>query len=326
MFKDKVVMIVDGSGIMGTKLCFLLLQRFPELKKILIYSPNKTEQAKAKNLLKNNPKVSYYLGNIQQRRRLTWAMKGVDYVINIWDYGVTTDYSVAELFRLYLNGIENLIRAATARRVAKVLSLSSYQACNPVDTEGTARLCTEKLILAANQPNQGQRGKTLFSILRYGEAFNNPEGIIKQMKKQAESGCLTLEDVNSTRFWFTIDHGVASLIKAISTMRGGEIFVPQVPSLRIMDLVKIIGPQCQIKLTGIKPGNKLHELLISQEEGVRTLELPDYYVIQPTGDWWEKAEFQTDTQGRELAEGFSYSSANNYNTLSPEELTLLMPR
>lgn len=340
MFKNKSVMIIGEGDLLETKLCFVLLQRYPELKRLIIYSRNKEKQEEMQRLLPYNRKIKYCLGGVLQRRKLMSLMRGVDYLLCLGDYPAVKDSYGADLLRYYLNGTENIIQAALARNVEKVLVLSSEKACNPIDMSGTAKLCVEKLILAAGKGKESAGKDTKFSILRYGKAINGAEGLVTRLRKQAENGCLYLEDINATRFWFTIDHCVTWLIKALMTMEGGEVFVPQTPSLRMMDLAQVICPLCQIKQMGIEEGHKLHELLITEEEGYRTKEFPDHYLIteelnqesqeedddNDNGDENEdknKNEYGA-TKGRPVFPGFLYSSATNYNNLNEEELSILV--
>lgn len=325
MFKDKSLMIIGNGDMLETKFCFIFLQRYPELKRLIVYNSNKEKQAEMKRLLPDNTQVKYVLGGIHRLRKLNRIMRGVDYLLWVGEYSSEAEKSAGDFLRSYINGTENIIRAALTQKVSKVLVLSSEKVCNPVDIEGIAKLCAEKLVLSAGE-KKPELENTKFSILRYGKAINGPEGVIDELRKQAENGCLYLEDVDATRFWFTLEHCVAWLIKALSVMEGGEIFVPQTPSVRMMELAQLICSQCQIKQVGIRVGSKLHELMVTEEEGLRTLEFPDHYLIQGQSKIESMNNDESSADGRQVAKGFIYSSISNNNNLSAEELSFLVLR
>lgn len=324
MFKDKVVLIIGGSGRFGIKLCQVILQRHPEIQKVIIYSRNKNKQAEAGRILNQHPKLKFYLGDILHKRKLARYLAQVDYVVTTGCYGEGLADRTGELLRTYIKGTENIIEASLARNVAKVLTLSTPQACDPISSSGLAQLCGEKLIIAANNISHQEGKQTIFSVLRYGRAISGAEGIVGQLRKQQETGCLSVTDVNATRYWFTPENGAAWVLKSLTGMRGGEIIIPQTPSVRLLDLAKIICPHCQVKLAETKPGEKLHDLLITPEEAVRALEASDHYLIQPDFTWWDKEGYQSLTGGRPVAESFYYSSANNNYSLSVEELKIML--
>ncbi len=325
MFEDKTVMIIGGSGQLGIKLCQILLHRHPGLKRIIIYSRNREKQKEAARLLQKHPKLKFYVGNITQPNRLARAMAGANYVINAGEYEAA-EPDTEELLRLYLKGTGNIIQAALKHNVAKVLTISSPDACNPISMRGLAKLCGEKLCLAANLESRRGNKQTIFTVMRYGKAINGLDGIVSTLRRSQETGCLTISEAGATKYWFTLDKGVLWVLKSLAIMQGGETIVPHTPSVRLMDIAKAICPDCQVRLRGLDSGEKLHELLISPEEGVRTLELADYYLIQPEYPCPDRKESLLSGGAREVAEGFSYSSANNFYSLSAEELQIYLHR
>lgn len=325
MFKDKVILVTGGSGRLGIKFSQILLQRYPEIKKLIIFSRNKGRQKEAAQILNHHPKLMFYPGDILQKRKLNRATKSVDYIIHAVEYRpLVGNYKTTDLINTYIQGTQNLIEAAITNKLARVLIMSSNQACNPVDLSGSAKLCAEKLIIEANKLSCIQGKQTLFSVLRYGREITGTEGVVGQFRCLRDNGCLPISDSRSTRFWFTLEQGAAWALKSMELMRGGEIIIPQTSSLRIMDLAKVICPQCQYKIVGIKGEEKLHDLLISVDEAVRTLEYPSHFIIQPEFPWWNREEYKMTTEGREVGEGFTYSSDNSSLFYSLEELRIVL--
>lgn len=305
------------------KLCQVLLQRHPELRKLIILSRNKDQQETTEELLQRHPKLKFYLGDIQHRRKLIRITEGVDYIIQAIEYEQVPVNST-DLIKTYINGTQNLIEAALERNVDKVLFLSTDKACNPVGLLGVVKLCAEKLILSSNLTSHTQGKRTAFSVLRYGRAITGTDGVISQLRRLRETGCLSIADPNESRYWFTLEHGVAWVLKSLSEMRGGEIIIPQTPALRILDLAKVICQQCQLKTVGLRSEEKLHDLLITADEAFRTLEYSNHFVIQPEFPWWDREEYKESTGGREVAEDFTYGSGNSGFPLSFEELRILL--
>lgn len=326
MFTGKAVMVIGGTGTLGIRLCQVLLQRYPQLKRLVVYSRNKERQAKAASLLKRHPIMKFYLGDVLHRRKLVRAMAGIDYVVSAGEFRQGEDCSPSDLLGTYIRGTENIIAAALANNVAKVITLSNQQACNPTNLKGLGLLCREKLTIAANSRSRLEGKQTGFSVLRYGRSLNQPGGIIYQLQQSRDSGCLSLSNVDGTRYWFTLDQGAAWVLKSIALMRGGETIVPQTASIRLLDIAKAICPLCQIKLVRDRLEEKQHDLLITQDEAARTLEFPDYYIIQPDFPWWDSEEYTTATGAKDVADGFYYSSANNNFMLGPEEMEFILKR
>ena len=216
-------------------------------------------------------------------------------------------------------GAKNVIDAAIDRGVRKVIALSTDKAVNPINLYGATKLASEKLFVQSNAYSGG--GGTRFSCVRYGNVVGSRGSVIPLFKQQRQNGCLTITDPRMTRFWITLEQGAKFVIRCLELMHGGEVFIPKNPSMRIMDLAQAMAPECGIKTIGIRPGEKLNEVLISEDEARHTIEMNDFYVVLPTHPWWESDNW---LEGRRLPEGFRYSSETNSRWLTEDELNALV--
>jgi UDP-N-acetylglucosamine 4,6-dehydratase len=231
------------------------------------------------------------------------------------------EYNPLEAVKTNIMGAANIINAAIDRGVKHVLALSTDKAVNPVNLYGATKLCAEKLFVQANSYS-GFTGAR-FSCVRYGNVVGSRGSVILVFAQQREKGIITITDKRMTRFWLTLNQGVEFVLNCLGKMHGGEVFVPKIPSMNIVDLAEAIAPGCRMELTGIRPGEKLHEVLVSTDEARNTLELPDMFVIQPAHSWWKLENWQ---DGKRLVDGFAYTSATNSEWLSAEELHRMLGR
>jgi len=217
-----------------------------------------------------------------------------------------------EAIKTNVFGAMNLIEVAKQNKVKKVIALSTDKACNPVNLYGATKLCSDKLFVDANSS-----GETLFSVVRYGNVVGSRGSVIPFFLEKKKEGIIPITDIKMTRFWITLEQGVKFVIKNFSRMKGGEIFVPKIPSMKIIDLAKTIAPECEIKYIGIRPGEKLHEVMIAPDDSTNTFEFEDYYVIKPTFKWWDESNHK---KWKKVEEGFTYASNTNPKFLGTDEM------
>jgi UDP-N-acetylglucosamine 4,6-dehydratase len=244
-------------------------------------------------------------------------MKGVDIVVHAaaLKQVPACEYNPMEAIKTNIEGAQNVIDAALDSKVKKVLAISTDKAVNPVNLYGATKLCAEKLFVQSNAYSGGEY--PLFSCTRYGNVVGSRGSVIPLFLKQKESGNITVTDSRMTRFWLTLEQGVKFVIDSIEQMKGGEVFVPKIPSMRILDLAEAIAPDCKIDYIGIRPGEKLHEVLISEDESRHTLELDEMYVIQPAHSWWMTDNWES---GKKMKDGFSYTSDQNDDWIKIDQL------
>jgi len=247
-------------------------------------------------------------------------MDGVDYVVHAaaLKQVPAAEYNPIEAIKTNIGGAENVINAAIDRGVKKVIALSTDKACNPVNLYGATKLCSDKLFVAGNSYSGSK--ETRFSVVRYGNVVGSRGSVVPFFKECRKTGKIPITDPRMTRFWITLEQGVEFVLKSFERMHGGELFVPKIPSMNIMNLAKAIAPDCEIEIIGIRPGEKLHEYMISSDDARNTLEYDGYYVIQPQFSWWDEDQYRSHNGGRKVPEEFSYSSDKNEWWLTIEEL------
>ena len=270
----------------------------------------------------DNSVLRYFIGDVRDADRLRRAMHGVDIVVNAAAMKQVTasEYNPIEAVKTNVFGAQNVIDAAIDSGVEKVMSISTDKAVNPINLYGATKLCAEKLFVQGNGYS-GLDG-TKFSCTRYGNVLGSRGSVVPVFVNQRSKGTVTVTDERMTRFWLTLDQGVRFVIRQIDQMIGGEVFVPKIPSMRIMDLVEAVAPGCEIVFVGIRAGEKLHEILVSSDEARLAVELEDMFVIQPVFHWSKRLKRWSD--GKSLADGYEYSSATNTEWLSVEKLRDLL--
>jgi UDP-N-acetylglucosamine 4,6-dehydratase len=311
-----VVLITGGTGSFG-KTCTEVLLRDYHPKKLIIFSRDELKQHEMACGGFDHPSLRYFLGDIRDRERLRRAMRGVDVVIHAaaLKQVPACEYNPGEAVKTNVDGAQNIVDAAIDCGVRKVLGLSTDKAVNPVNLYGATKLCAEKLLVQGNA-YAGPEGAR-FSCTRYGNVLGSRGSVIPVFQRQRRGGTLTVTDRRMTRFWLTLDEGVRFVLHAIEIMAGGEVFVPKLPSMKILDLAQAIAPECKIELIGIRPGEKLHEVMISRDEARQTLESADMYLIQPAHPWWAVDHGH---DAAPVAEDFAYTSDGNERWLTIDEL------
>jgi UDP-N-acetylglucosamine 4,6-dehydratase len=269
----------------------------------------------------DHPSLRFFIGDVRDRNRLRRAFKGVDVVVHAAALKQipACEYNPIEAVLTNVMGGRNVIEAALDAGVGKVMALSTDKAVNPVNLYGATKLVAEKLFVQAN--GYSGTGLTRFSCVRYGNVVGSRGSVIPLFREQLKTGTLTVTDRRMTRFWITLEQGVQFVIRAIERMQGGEIFVPKIPSMNIMDLAETVAPDCSIAEIGIRPGEKLHEALVSEDEASHAVELEDMFVIKPLHPWWNADNWQ---EGQRVNEGFRYTSDGNPHWLSVDELRKLL--
>ena len=304
--EGKSIFITGGTGSFGRKCAEALLKIGPP-RKLIIFSRDELKQYEMQQQL-DHPCIRYFIGDVRDSDRLRRAMSDVDIVIHAaaLKQVPACEYNPFEAVKTNIMGAVNVIDAAIDTGVDRVLAVSTDKAVNPVNIYGATKLCAEKLFVQGNA--YSGNGGPKFSCTRYGNVVGSRGSAIPLFQQQRANGVITVTDERMTRFWVTLEKGVEFVLNCVQDMHGGEIFVPKIPSMTILDLVKAIAPECEIKYTGIRPGEKIHEVLVSPEEAPNTLEFPNMFVIQPTHPWWSAGEW---SDGTALSDGFEYRSDNN---------------
>jgi len=306
-WKKQVVLVTGGTGSFGKKFVEILLETFGP-KKIIIFSRDELKQHEMQAKGFDQASLRYFIGDVRDRERLLRAMHGVDVVVHAaaLKQVPACEYNPMEAIKTNIVGTSNVVEAALDAGVQKVIALSTDKAVNPVNLYGATKLAAEKLTVQSNSYAAGTA--TRYSCVRYGNVVGSRGSVVPVFLKQRESGTLTITDARMTRFWLSIEQGVRFVIECIERMHGGEVFVPKIPSMRVLDLAKAIAPNAAIHAVGIRPGEKLHEVLISEDEARNTVEGEAMFVVKPPQTLWERA---LNYEGTSLPEGFRYSSDNN---------------
>jgi len=314
------VLVTGGTGSFGKKFVEVMLQDYHP-RKLIIYSRDELKQHEMRMSGFDHPSLRYFIGDVRDRDRLHRAFTGVDIVVHAaaLKQVPACEYNPIEAIMTNVIGARNVIDAALDTGVRKVMALSTDKAVNPINLYGATKLCAEKLFVQSNA-YAGATG-TRFSCVRYGNVVGSRGSVIPIFLEQRQSGRVTVTDRRMTRFWITLEQGVRFVIRCIEQMCGGEVFVPKIPSMNIMDLVEAVAPGCEVEYIGIRPGEKLHEVLISEDEARHTLEFDDMFVIQPVHPWWSVGNW---SHGRPLPDGFRYTSDTNSRWLSVDDLRALV--
>jgi len=317
ILSDKSVLVTGGTGSFGKKFIRKILQS--DVKKVIVFSRDELKQYEMAQEFKDD-RLRFFIGDVRDKDRLYRAFDRVDIVIHAaaMKHVEACEYNPFEAVKTNINGAQNIIEAAIDRGVEKVIALSTDKACSPINLYGATKLASDKLFVAANS-YVGDK-KTRFSVVRYGNVVGSRGSVVPFFQKVKETGIIPITDERMTRFWITLEQGVQFVLDGLMNMNGGEIFVPKIPSMKVIDLAKAIAPDCQIKVVGIRAGEKLHEAMITEDDARRTVEFKDYYVIQPEFPWWTNEN----NQGQPLHDGFKYTSDLNRDWLTVKQLKELV--
>jgi UDP-N-acetylglucosamine 4,6-dehydratase len=321
MFDGKVVLITGGTGSFGKKLTEIVLARYTP-RKLIIFSRDELKQFEMRQQFSEERYecIRYFIGDVRDRERLYRAFDGVDIVVHAaaLKQVPAAEYNPSEAVKTNVLGAMNVIDAAIDCNVKKVIALSTDKAANPINLYGATKLCSDKLFVAAN--NYSGHHDTRFSIVRYGNVVGSRGSVIPFFLKMRETGVLPITDERMTRFWITLEQGVDFVLASLARMHGGELFVPKIPSMKMTDLARAIAPECQTTIIGIRPGEKLHEVMVPEDDARHTLEYDDYFAILPTFHNWDCKAYMDQNGGKPCPDGFRYSSETNTRWLTVEEL------
>jgi len=313
ILNNKTVLITGGTGSFGKKFIKKILET--DVKKVIVFSRDELKQYEMKQEFKDG-RIRFFIGDVRDKDRLYRAFNGVNIVVHAaaMKHVEACEYNPFEAVKTNIHGAQNIIEAAIDCGVEKVIALSTDKAAAPVNLYGATKLVSDKLFVAANSYSGDK--VTRFAVVRYGNVVGSRGSVIPFFEKSKENGVLHITDKRMTRFWITLDKGVQFVLDSLERMHGGEVFVPKIPSMSIIDLAKAIGPECEIKIVGIRPGEKLHEVMITQDDARHTIEYKDYYVIAPEFQWWQ-ADY---LNGQSVSEGFVYSSEQNEEWLTINDI------
>ena len=314
-WEKQTILVTGGTGSFGKHFCKIMIEKYKP-QAIRIYSRDELKQHEMRQQF-GEEFLRYFIGDVRDADRLRRAMEGVDIVVHAaaLKQVPACEYNPFEAVKTNIYGAQNVIDAAIDTDVKKVIALSSDKAVNPVNLYGATKLCSDKIFIHGNSYS-GPRG-AMFSCVRYGNVIGSRGSVIPLFRNQKKTGKITITDKRMTRFWITLDQAVELVLEGFNHMQGGEIFVPKIPSMKVTDLAKAIAPDCDIKVIGIRPGEKIHEVLITEEEGRNTVSYNGMYVIMPNYSWRKKQNYKT---GKRLSEDFQYTSNNNDEWLTVEEL------
>ncbi len=327
MFNGKSILVTGGTGSFGKKFIKVLLEKYKP-KKVIVYSRDELKQFEMQQVF-NDECMRYFIGDVRDEKRLARAMEGVDYAVHAaaLKQVPAAEYNPMECIKTNVQGAQNVIDAAIACNVQKVIALSTDKAANPVNLYGATKLCSDKLFSAAN--NLVGARSTRFAVVRYGNVVGSRGSVVPFFKKLIAEGAkeLPITDPRMTRFWLRLEDGVEFVLKNFQRMQGGEIFIPKIPSMRITDLCEAIAPGVPTKIIGIRPGEKLHEVMCPADLYYDTLEFPDHFVIKPAAPMLgvDYAKNALGEEGRPVSDGFAYDSGSNPHFLTVEELREMNP-
>jgi UDP-N-acetylglucosamine 4,6-dehydratase len=313
----QVILVTGGTGSFGRKFIELMLRDYHPAK-LIVFSRDELKQHEMRVGGFDHPSLRYFIGDVRDLRRLRRAMHGVDVVVHAaaLKQVPACEYNPMEAINTNILGSSNVVEAALDMSVNKVLALSTDKAVNPVNLYGTTKLAAEKLFVQSNAYAAGTA--TRFSCVRYGNVVGSRGSVIPIFIQQRENGKLTITDDRMTRFWLTLEQGVSFVIRCMEQMLGGEVFVPKIPSMKILDLANVIAPEADVEIIGIRPGEKLHEVLIHEDEARSTIEMDDMFVVQPMTELWFGHDWQI--KGKPLPDGFRYASNSNPDWLTKEQI------
>lgn len=326
MLNNRSVLITGGTGSLGNELTKTIFAHWPDVKRLVIFSRDEQKQFQMAQEYppEKYPAIRFFIGDVRDLDRVKRAFNGIDCVIHAaaMKHVHIAEYNPDECVKTNIGGAENVIKAALSCGVSKVVALSTDKACAPINLYGATKLTSDKLFIAANNIKGTQDIK--FSVVRYGNVMGSNGSVIPFFLKKREGGELPITDPNMTRFNISLADGVKMVLHALENAWGGELFVPKIPSYRITDLAQAIGPECKHPVIGIRPGEKIHEEMITSSDSFTTYDLGNYYVILPQEPNWKLDNYISHFDAKAVPPGFSYSSGENEEFLSVEELQALI--
>lgn len=326
MLNNKSILITGGTGSLGKALTFHILSKYPQVKRLVIFSRDEQKQFQmAQDYPESKyPQVRFFIGDVRDKERLIRAFKGVDFVIHAaaMKHVPIAEYNPDECIKTNINGAQNVIDACFQTAVQRVVALSTDKACAPINLYGATKLTSDKLFVAAN--NIKGENPIIFSVVRYGNVMGSNGSVIPFFIKKKADGVLPITDPNMTRFNISLVGGVEMVMHALEHAWGGEIFVPKIPSYKITDVANAIAPECKHEIVGIRPGEKVHEEMITPSDSFYTYDLGKYYTILPATHKWSLNDFKQKFSAQKVEEGFAYNSGNNKEWETVETLRALI--
>lgn len=322
----KSILITGGTGSLGKALTATIFQRWPNLKRLVILSRDEQKQFQMAQEYtpEKYPQIRFFIGDVRDEERLRRAFKGIDYVIHAaaMKHVPIAEYNPSECVKTNINGAQNVINAALDTEVSHVVALSTDKAAAPINLYGATKLTSDKLFIAAN--NIRGRNPIKFSVVRYGNVMGSNGSVIPFFINKKKEGVLPITVESMTRFNISLQGGVDMVLHALETAWGGELFVPKIPSYNILDIAKAIGPECEHRVIGIRPGEKIHEEMITTSDSFFTYDLGKYYAIVPQTPTWNISDFISHFNAKKVPDGFSYNSGNNTEWETVESLRALI--
>lgn len=314
-FDDKTILITGGCGSFGQKFTEIVLREHNP-KSVRIYDNRELAEVEMERKF-NDSRLRFFIGDIRDRKRLSRAMNGIDIVVHAaaLKHVPICEYNPIEAVKTNINGAISVINAAIDNKVEKVIAISTDKAVYPINLYGATKMVAEKLFIQANSYSGGK--SPIFSCSRYGNVIGSSGSVVPLFLEQKKNGEITITDERMTRFWITLEGGVKFVIGCIEKMKGGEIFIPKISSMKIMDLAEVIAPSAKRKIIGIRPGEKVNEVLLTEEEALHSKEFDTFFVVEPEYPFWGKDNFQ---DGKNIPAGFKYASDINVNWLTKEKI------
>ncbi|HXQ50996.1 MAG TPA: UDP-N-acetylglucosamine 4,6-dehydratase (inverting) [Stellaceae bacterium] len=325
-FDDKSVLVTGGTGSFGRRFIDMLLHR-SAVRRLIVFSRDEYKQYEMQQHLDRefSDRMRFFIGDVRDAERLELATREVDVIVHAaaLKQVPAAEYNPFECIRTNVSGAENVVRAALRNNVRRVIALSTDKAANPINLYGASKLASDKIFIAAN--NLAGKSETRFAVVRYGNVVGSRGSVIPLYRKLVAEGAeyLPVTDDRMTRFWITLQQGVEFVVTSLAMMRGGELFVPKIPSMRISDLARAMGPGLPLKIVGIRPGEKLHEVMVTEDDSRQTLDLSDRYIIEPAFAWWRRDSYVS-TGAVPVAQGFRFASDTNTDWLDEERLAALL--
>ena len=327
MLNNKSILVTGGTGSFGKEFVKTIYEKYPKIKKLIVFSRDELKQSEMSEIYKRKKikSIRFFLGDVRDKDRLVRAATGMDIIVHAaaLKQVPAAEYNPMEFIKTNILGASNIIEAAITCNVKKVLALSTDKAASPINLYGATKLCSDKLFIAAN--NYAGFGKFNFSVVRYGNVMNSRGSVIPLFLKMKDQKKITVTDKDMTRFNLTLPQGVDFVLKSIKMAKGGELFVPKIPSYKIMDVVKAVAPNAKINFIGKRPGEKVDEELITKSDSVNSLEFKNYFIIFPSGDDTLKRYYKNKLKGKTLKKDFSYNSREN-RYLSVSQLKKLIEK
>jgi UDP-N-acetylglucosamine 4,6-dehydratase/5-epimerase len=316
----KSVLVTGGTGSFGKAFIDATLRR-TSASRVVVLSRDELKQVEMQRRYADERRMRFFIGDVRDVSRLRRAFNGVDYVIHAaaLKQVPTAEYNPFEAVKTNIHGAQNVIDAAIDEGVQRVIALSTDKACSPVNLYGATKLVSDRLFTAGNAYSGG--GEPRFAVVRYGNVVGSRGSVVPLFRDLAHRGTLPITDERMTRFWLTLDRAVDFVFASLASMRGGELFVPKIPSMRVVDLAAAIAPEAKLEIVGIRPGEKLHEEMISASDARSTVDMGSHYIVQPEFEWWSKERLS----GEPVPDGFNYASNTNSEWLSVDQLRELLP-